>query len=201
MNLSIILGVVHQNKLWIADSSGAECFDPVASSWTSWPAYPTVVKYGSCLTIWQNTLMLIDFFNLQTFDLTSNTWTTKAIFPPQVIVYPACLTLPNNKILVVGTLGLPVLYDPTNDVWTELPPTYNAQGKVSLVQSPLSRRVFLLGGNGTSTVAHEFNQNTNTWSSVAGGPVRTTNNAGYASAVFVPANPFNKMPGGCNGII
>jgi len=66
--------------------------------------------------------------------------------------------LTNGKILIVGTLGKPVLYDPPTDMWTELPSTNNAQGRVSLVQWPISQRIFLFGGSGTSTVAQEFNQ-------------------------------------------
>ncbi len=149
---------MYQNKLYIADQSAAEWFDPAANNWTSWPPYKTTVRFGSCMVLWRNFFLLIDYFNLQTFDLTANTWTTKSIRPPQAIVFPTCITLTNGKILIVGTLGKPVLYDPTNDVWTELPSTNNAQGRVSLVQWPISQRIFLFGGSGTSTVAQEFNQ-------------------------------------------
>ncbi len=75
---------MYQNKLYIADQSAAEWFDPAANSWTSWPPYKTTVRFGSCMVLWRNFFLLIDYFNLQTFDLTANTWTTRCQFHQRI---------------------------------------------------------------------------------------------------------------------
>jgi hypothetical protein len=186
---------VYQGLFYIADSSNAEYFDPSINIWTTWPAYPTPIINDACLILWEDSFLLIDSLNLQTFDLETETWTTKPNSPVLPIAHPDCLTLPNKKILIVGSGGSPILFDPLTNTWITLPPTVNNQGKVSLLQ--LGRRYYIFGGSSTETVAQEFNYHTNTWSSVAGGPLKTTNSQGYASVVAVHANLFANLPGDC----
>jgi hypothetical protein len=188
---------VYNNQLYIADSSNAEYFDPATNVWTPWPSYPTPVQSDACITLWQNSFLLIDPFNLQTYDLATRAWSTRPTNTTYTINQPSCLTLPNDKVLVVGSTGLPLLFDPATGAWTALPPTINNQGKVTLLQ--LGQKFFIFGGNSTGTSAMEFNYRSNAWSSVAGGPVPTTNSEGYASAVAVPSALFANLPGGCEG--
>jgi hypothetical protein len=106
--------------------------------------------------------------------------------------------LKNNKVLIVGSGGLPYLYDPVTNNWTPLPPTINSQGKVTLLQ--LGKRYFIFGGSSSKTVAQEFNYNSNIWITLAGGPpVPTTNSEGYASGVAVPSDLFANLQGNCYG--
>ena len=190
-----VSGIVYQDLLFIADNSFAEYFDPSTNIWTPWPNYLTPIQTDACLILWQNSFLLIDSLNLQTYDLDTETWTTNPNSPPLPFDHPACLTLPNNKVLIVGSGGLPLLFDPATNARTTLPPTINNQGKVTLLQ--LGRRNYIFGGNSTETVAQEFNYHTSTWSSVAGGPLQTTNSQGYASAVAVHADLFANIQGGC----
>jgi hypothetical protein len=90
---------------------------------------------------------------------------------------------------------LPLLFDPATNAWKTLPPTINKQGKVTLLQ--LGQKYFIFGGNSTTTAVQEFNFRSNTWNSVTGGPVPTTNSQGSASGVAVPSVIFAKLPGGC----
>jgi len=177
---------------YIADSSNAEYFDPSTNIWTSWPNYLTPIQSDACLISWHNYFLLIDPLNLQTFDLATSIWTTEPLSPPLPFDHPACLTLHNKKILIVGSSGLPLLLDPVTKERTTLPPTINNQGKVTLLK--LGRRNYIFGGNSTETIAQEFNYHTNTWSSVAGGPLETTNSQGYASAAAVHADLFANLP-------
>ena len=188
---------MYQGILYIADSSHAEYFDPYTNIWTQWPAYPTAIQSDACITLWQNSFLLIDPVNLQSYNLATGAWTSKHISPPSPIDHPSCLTLPNNKVLIVGLVGFPLLYDPAINAWKTLPPTINSQGKVTLLQ--LGQRYFIFGGNSTATVAQEFNYIYNTWISVPGGPVPTTNTQGYASGLAIPSDFFAKLPNGCTG--
>jgi hypothetical protein len=193
----LFLGIVYQDLLYIADSSNAEYFDPATNIWTAWPNYLTPIQTDACLVLWQDNFLLIDPSNMQTFDLATNIWTTEALSPPLPLDHPACLTLPNNKVLIVGSGGLPLLFDPATKTWTTLPPTINSQGKVTLLQ--LGQRYFIFGGNSTETIAQEFRFRTNTWRSVTGGPVPTTNSQGYASGVAVPNVLFTNLSSPCTG--
>jgi len=195
--LTFIAGIVYDDLLYVADYSNAEYFDPTTKIWTTWPSYPTAIQSDACLTLRMNSFLLIDSVNLQTYDLETETWSSKPINPPSTIDDPACLTLPNNNILIVGSGGLPLLYDPANDTWETLPPTINSQGKVTLLQ--LGQKYFIFGGNSSATVAQEFNYLNNTWSSVAGGEVTTTNSQGYVSGIAVTVDMFANLPGGCTG--
>ncbi len=191
------LGIVHDDLLYIADSSNAEYFDPATNIWTPWPNYLTPILTDACLILWQDSFLLIDPLNIQTFDLATNIWTTEALSPPLQLDHPACLTLANNKVLIVGSSGLPLLFDPATNAWTTLPPTINSQGKVTLLQ--LGQRYFIFGGNSTETIAQEFRYISNTWRSVTGGPVSTTNSQGYASGVAVPNVLFTDLSSPCTG--
>jgi hypothetical protein len=194
---SYFTGIVYGDLFFIADYTYAEYFDPSTNMWTTWPTYPIALQSDACITLWQNSFLLFDSVNLQTYNLDTDTWTSKLIYPPSAIVHPACLTLPNNKVLIVGSAGAPFLYDPAINTWNTLPPTINNQGKVTLLQ--LGEKYFIFGGNSTATVAQEFNYFNNTWSSVAGGQVSTTNSQGFASGIAVPDDLFANIPGGCTG--
>ncbi len=189
---------MYQDQLYIADSSTAEVFDPSTKIWTQWEPYPTELQSDACLISWKHYFLLINANNLQAYNLDNGLWTTKQISPPSPIDHPSCLTLRNNKVLIVGSGGLPLLFDPIINAWKTLPPTINQQGKVTLLK--LGRKYFIFGGNSTTTVAQEFNYRSNTWLSVTGGPLLTTNNQGYASGVAVPNAIFDSLPGGgCTG--
>jgi hypothetical protein len=188
---------VYRGILYIADSSNAEYFDPYTNVWTQWPSYPTAIQSDACITLWQNSFLLIDPVNLQSFNLATQSWTSVQISPPSPINNPACISLPNKKVLIVGSSGLPLLFDPAINAWKTLPPTINSQGKVTLLQ--LGQKYFIFGGNSTETVAQEFNYLYDTWSPVIGGPIPTTNSQGFASGVAVPADFFTKLPNGCTG--
>jgi hypothetical protein len=194
----LFLGIVYQGQLYIADSSDAEYFDPSTNIWTPWPAYPTELQSDACLILWQNSFLLIDSVNLQTYNMEMETWTSTLLNPPSAINNPACLTLRNNKVLIVGSGGLPLLYDPSTNLWQTLPATINTQGKVTLLQ--LGPQYFIFGGNSTAVDVQEFHHRSNTWSSVSGGPLLTTNNQGYISGVAVPNVIFaDILGGGCTG--
>jgi len=196
----LISGIVYQDLLFIADSSHADYFDPSTNIWAQWQEYPTPLQSDACLILWQNSFLLIDSDNLQTYNLDTDTWTSEPINPPSAINDPACLTLHNQKVLIVGAGGSPLLYDPTGNQWETLPPTINTQGKVTLLQ--IGRKYFIFGGNSTTTAAQEFHHRNNTWESVSGGPVPTTNSQGYASGVAIPNVIFSDLPGGnCTGEI
>ena len=87
-----------------------------------------------------------------------------------------------------------MLYNPATNIWTSLPNTNNDQGSASLVQ--LKQRVFVVGGY--STMAEEFNYNTNTWTNATA--LQAVNHQGYTGALEVPADLFAARAGGCTGI-
>jgi hypothetical protein len=190
----IFSGIVYQGQLYIADLSDSESFDPSTNIWTPWSSFPTPLESDACLILWQNSFLLIDSANLQTYNLETEIWTSTNINPPSPINDPSCLALPNNKVLIVGSGGLPFLYDPLTNSWKSLPATINNQGKVTLLQ--LGTKFFIFGGNSTTTAAQEFHYRTNTWRSVSGGPLLTTNSQGYAGGVAVPNVLFENLPGG-----
>jgi hypothetical protein len=183
---------VDQNRLYIADSSNAEYLDPTTSVWTPWASYPTALQSDACLTQWQGNFLLIDSANVQTYNIAAQTWTSNPISPSSSINNPSCLTLPNDKVLTVGSSGLPALYDPAINAWTPLPATINnGEGKVTLLE--LGKKFFIFAGNDVQ----EFNYHGNSWSAVTGGP--TINSQWNGSGVAVPSALFANLPAGCTG--
>jgi len=135
--------------------------------------------------------------HLQTFNLTTQTWSVLNTSPPNPLYKSACIVLPTSNILVVGgvfNVRQAMLYNPATNVWTLLPSTNNDQGAAALVQ--LKQRVFVVGGS--SATAEEFNYNTNTWKNASA--LQAVPHYGYSSALEVPADMFASRVGGCTGI-
>ena len=60
-----LTGIIHQEKIYIADSSAAEMYDPATGVWKSWPAPSLNMSLESCMVAWKDTFLLMGNNKLQ----------------------------------------------------------------------------------------------------------------------------------------
>jgi hypothetical protein len=153
-------GEIFNDKIYIKDDSNPEVFDPVANSWSSWPAPLNKTGDGACLVAWKDTFYLIggytDKRRVQSFNQSSNTWQIlDSSSVPMDIVYSGCILLPTDEILVVGSEGSPfkssvALYNIHSNIWKTLPATSSPRDATALVT--LGKRVFAIDGHSGNIV-------------------------------------------------
>ena len=136
----------------------------------------------------------------QSYNTHDQTWTEVNTSMPVKVDNSACIVLPNDDILVVGSEEFgdyqsAAVYNVGKNYWTKLPPlTYLREG-ASLVR--LGNRVFVTGGLCGDCPVEEFHQDTNTWSSVT---LKLTIPRSHHSSISLPATKFASISGGCQGV-
>ena len=198
-------GEIFDNKIFIADDENPEVFDPVTKTWSSWLAPSKKSGDGPCLVAWKDTFILLGGSSnrrgIQTFNHSSNTWKVlESSSVPMDINLSACILLPSEEVLVVGSEGTPylssaALYNIKANTWKKLPDTTNRRDGTSLVR--LGSRIFAIDGH-FKNVVEEFNYNNSTWSPVEAKLI--THRGGHPGVIPLPAEMFQHLPGGCDGV-
>ena len=155
------------------------------------------MTYDVCTFVWRDSIINLGYYRHQKFSFTTQTWSILNTSPPSILFNSACLVLPTEEVLVIGSYlsyRQALIYNPLTNTWRTLPNLNIDQGAVNLVQ--LGSRIFLVGG--FNKTAEEFNPTANTWSIVPF-PQKFVH-GGFAGALAVPANTFANGPGGCAGI-
>lgn len=196
----------YDNKLFIADDANPEVYDPVTSTWSSWPTTPKLLGEGPCMVTWHDYFLLIggrDSDNgVQRFSHATQTWNiVESSSAPMIVDFSGCIVLPTDEILVVGAehpdiAGIAVaLYNVTANSWTKLEDSQWNHHGVSLVQ--LGQRVFALGSR-DQNVVEEFHYNNNTWTTLDNSLI--VHRTGHQDVLSLPADLFQHLPGGCVGV-
>ena len=155
------------------------------------------MTYDVCTFVWRDSIINLGYYRYQKFSFTTQTWSVLNTSPPSPVYDSACLVLPTEEVLVVGSYisyRQALIYNPLTNTWRTLPNLNIDQGAANLVQ--LGSRIFVVGG--LNKTAEEFNPTANTWNIVPF-PQKFVH-GGFAVALAVPANTFANRPGGCAGI-
>ena len=196
----------YDNKLYIADDTNPEVYDPVASTWSSWPVTPKQLGEGPCMVAWHDDFLLIggrkSDNGVQRYSHATQAWNiVESSSAPMIVDFSGCLVLPTDEVLVVGAedpdiAGIAAaLYNVTANSWTKLDDTQWSHHGVSLVQ--LGQRVFALGSR-DQNVVEEFHYNNNTWTTLDDGLI--VHRTGHHDVLSLPADLFQHLPGGCVGV-
>jgi hypothetical protein len=204
-NLNLASGITYEGKIYMISFNYQLVFDTVTNVWSTWPA-PSLNTLAGCLVQWKDNFIYFGGFPnykaVQKFNLRSQTWVSvESDSAPFIILQSDCLTLPNNKILIVSFEGQ-ALYNPESNSWEVLVSSGNIKLGTTLVT--LSGRVFDLGTRGDllgfpSQDTQEFDLITNTWLPVDY-QLLGIGSLGFGSAISLPASLFKHLPGGCVGI-
>jgi hypothetical protein len=93
------------------------------------------------MVAWRDSFIMLGLLKYQKFNLTTQQWTPITTNPPVLaqptpgLYNPACIVLPSEEILVVGSSYNPnqtLLYNHMTNTWRTLPNTNAMQGKVKL---------------------------------------------------------------------
>ena len=197
-------GEVFEKKIYIADDSNPEVFDPATKIWSSWPAPSNPSGWCPCLLAWQDLFILIggdsNVRGVQTFNHSSNEWNVlDSSSAPMDVFCSGCVVLPNDDVLVVGSenndVSSAAIFNVRSNAWRQLSDTSIERGGTSLVT--LGSRVFAIDGHG-GNVVEEFNYETQTWSPVDA--KLTVFRKGHQGVVSLPADMFQHREGGCTGV-
>jgi hypothetical protein len=144
-----------------------------------------------CLVSWENSILAFGAQSVLQYNSTADEWTVlvdKAT--PITMDFPSCVLLPNDKVLIAGSLssGSITLYDIANNSWE--PIEYQDADGPEIVN--LNGRIFLLGDQ-----VMEYHYQNNSWTSIES---KLTNSRELFSSIAVPAAIFSDLPGGCEGI-
>ncbi len=200
---------VYQKKIYFADSSNPEVFDPVNNLWSQWPSFSTDYGYPQCLLTWHDTFILLGGERagyrkrIQRFNHTTQLWTeVDGSSAPIDIFMSGCEVLPNQNIIIVGSSPpdrqSAALYNVEENKWVSVGDTQYPRQGTSLVK--LGSRVFAISGveSGRDTT-EEFIFPDKAW---------TPSNVKliiprlrFHSTLAVPAYMFAHMDGGCEGIV
>jgi hypothetical protein len=196
----------YNNKLYIADDTYPEVFDPVETTWSSWPTTPKELGEGPCMVAWHEDFLLIggrkSDNGVQRYSHATQTWSiVESSSAPMIVDFSGCIVLPTDEILVVGAedpdiAGISAaLYNATANSWTKLADTQWNHHGVSLVR--LGQRVFALGSR-DQNIVEEFHYNNNTWTTLDAGLI--VHRTGHQGVLSLPAHLFQHLPGGCVGV-
>jgi hypothetical protein len=155
------------------------------------------------LLTWRDTFLMIGGHtnpkSVQSYNTNSQEWTIITSSVPMNVENTACIVLPNEDVLVVGSddiveLNSTAIYNVANNVWTKLADTTYFRGGTDLVR--LGNRIFALGG--LSDNIEEFHQEDNSWTLVSQKLIipRSQHNS-----MSLPAETFSDISGGCQGIV
>ena len=137
--------------------------------------------------------------SVQSYNTNSQEWTIISSSVPMNVENSACIVLPNEDVLVVGSenfedFNSAAIYNVANNVWTKLDRTTYLREGTDLVR--LGNRIFVLGG--LSDNIEEFHQEDNSWTLVSQKLIipRSQHNS-----MSLPAETFSDISGGCQGIV
>ena len=137
--------------------------------------------------------------SVQSYNTNSQQWTIISSSVPMNVENSACIVLPNENVLVVGSenfedFNSAAIYNVANNVWTKLDRTTYLREGTDLVR--LGNRIFVLGG--LSDNIEEFHQEDNSWTLVNQKLIipRIQHNS-----MSLPAEMFLDISGGCQGVV
>jgi N-acetylneuraminic acid mutarotase len=137
--------------------------------------------------------------SVQSYNTNSQQWTIISSSVPMNVENSACIVLPNEDVLVVGSenfedFNSAAIYNVANNVWTKLDRTTYLREGTDLVR--LGNRIFVLGG--LSDNIEEFHQEDNSWTLVSQKLIipRIQHNS-----MSLPAETFPDISGGCQGVV
>ena len=183
-------GVAHQNKLFLFYFKQPALFDPTDNKWSLWPIPPFAMN-APCLVSWRDSVLAFGAQNVLKYNSTAEEWSILADgSAPFTMDFPSCVLLPNDQILIAGSLnsGSIALYDIANNSWEQI--EYQDANGPELVN--LNGRIFLIGELGL-----EYHYQNKSWTLIE---TNLTYPRELFSAASVPAVLFSNLPGGCEGI-
>ena len=96
------LEAVYDNKVYIPDPTNPEFYDPKNNTWNTWPA-PGYALFGeACLVAFRDSFLLIDYFLIHKFNLTTNLWTAISFPGYDLLLSTGCILLPTEEVLLAG---------------------------------------------------------------------------------------------------
>ena len=164
---------------------------------------PSSFGHDPCFLVWKFNFFLIggsaNSTLFQSYNTYDQTWTEVTTSMPIKVHNSACLVLPNDDILVVGSEEFgdymsAAVYNVGKNYWTKLPPLTFLREGTSLVR--LGNRVFAIGG--LSDTVEEFHPATNTWSLMSKSLIIPRI---HHSSISLPASKFATISGGCQGVL
>ena len=190
-------GLIYNNKYYLMDTYNPVVYDGATNAWTGMAIPSYFMSLESCSFVWRDSIFVFGYYRYQKYSFTTQQWSILNTSPPSPFYNPACLVLPTDEVLVVGSafsLRQSLMYNPLTNTWRTLPNLNLDQGSPSLVQ--LGSRIFAVGG--LNITAEEYNPTANTWTMVPFNQKYA--HRGYSSTLAVPADLFANRAGGCNGI-
>jgi hypothetical protein len=204
--------LVYNNTIYCVDFNNyGEAFDNATKLWTKNLSSPGNTGEGECSIQYKDSFYILGGKSLnkyvQKYNFTTGQWS----FPFTLnsgIYYSSCLLMPNSNgkalILAVDSTYTPtqtatIVDLETNQQTSIATPSYLRAWGNNLVA--LGTRIFSINGwNWTSNIAvvEEYHPGNNSWSQITA-PLIYPRHGG--SALKVPASWFNKIPGGCTGVI
>jgi len=195
-------GSVHAGKIYMTGKP--EIFEPMHDTWTNWTKSDIGRGYYSCLLTWKDSLLLLGGEAsrrvLEQYHISNQSWTTIDTEAPFDVYASGCVVLPNDEILVLGSLIAPyeksaAVYNVEDNVWTSVnDSSFNRDFTAMVV---LGKRVFAIGG-GPFADTEEFDYESGTWTTLEPELVMPRR---IHSIIALPADLFQHLPGGCEGII
>ncbi len=202
-------GIALSNKLYIIDDESPEVYDFSNDLWSGWPKPTIKTGRSPCLITWKDTIIAIGGENntkrVQSFNTTSEVWTVLDGKAPLDFYRHACILLPNNKVLVVGTWSLSnnpsALYNIEDNLWERVSDTQLIRGGSTLFN--LNGRHFVIGGGKESSTSYtnlveEYNLVTKTWD-ISASPKPLSSRC-FSSGLSLPASLFSNTQRQCIGI-
>jgi N-acetylneuraminic acid mutarotase len=188
---------VYQNKIYVIGGNPAngsftginQVYDPLTDTWENRTPMPTP-RHGLCANVVNDKIYLIggvaalgyaDYgvsFKNEVYDRQTDTWTTKAQIPTQVVNYASAVV--NNKIYIMGggydLFGrgegrINEIYDPAKDTWTEgepIPIGFRSASAGATTGAFAPKRIYVFGGfvdpaNNACNLTQVYDPETNVW--------------------------------------
>lgn len=197
-------GEIYDGKIFIADDSNPEVFDPASKTWYTWTAPLYKTGGGPCLVAWKDIFILFGGFSnrrgVQTFNHSTDAWQElDSSSVPIDIYFSSCILLPNDDILIVGSEDSPyrssaALYNIRSNAWKKLPDTSISRHGASLIT--LGTRVFAMDSD-ERNVIEEYHYNSFTWSPIEAKLIAPRYHHGTLS---LPSEILQHLPFGCTGV-
>jgi hypothetical protein len=172
----------NNSVLFYQDGNSTTVWDYTNNRFTSIPAAPDLfcsghaaLPDGRILVVggYGGSASKLGIANAEIFDPAANTWT---VVPNMAYErwYPTATPLSDGRILVTAgwrttshsNAGIPEIYDPTTNKWTQLTTANNPFETYPFIFQLPDGRVLHVGGTEYATVTDVLNLTTNTWSSV-----------------------------------
>ena len=200
-------GTIYDGKIYLADITHPEIFDPVQVSWSTWPPAPVDVFSYPTLIPWQDSILYIGGYSnrlgIQVFNVTTSEWSLMEFNSevPMELWASSCIKLNEEEILFLGSAAGEFYYrhsilNMTDKTWSLYGPNKYQRDATTLTK--LGDRIFAIGGWQGTEVIEEFNYSDKTWSEVPHQLI--TRRFGHSSLVL-PARLFSHLPNGCKGIV